>query len=292
MIKRQSHLSEEEIRELIEKSNWWHRFEIVEGITTPGRCKVNPKRFLDNNFDLDDSLSGKRILDVGTRDGVYAFELERRGAEVIAVDIQDPDITGFNAAKKILNSQVQYIQASLYNLHDCIEGTFDIVIYMGVFYHLKNPIEAFEELHRMLKPDGLLMFEGESFLRYSETIDHRVIGSRFLIPILAQSNIPLIMCSPGNFKGKHNWFIPNPACLRIWMDSTGFKVEKMCTSFGTCAEPTNGTGIRGKIKRLVEILRIAWHSKSDTQRAWGIARKIEKEAVKEHPIAKPKKHSS
>ena len=95
----------ESVRQAIGQVRWYLSFEIVPGVITPGITAVDPKSRLEL-FGLPDDLRGARALDIGTWDGPVAFELERRGASVTALDIQDPNLTGFNTAKAILGSHV------------------------------------------------------------------------------------------------------------------------------------------------------------------------------------------
>jgi SAM-dependent methyltransferase len=148
---------------------WFHSFELLPGIVTPGRAPCNPKLGFDHWYKLPASLSGLRALDIGTWDGPWAFELERRGAEVVALDIQDPNSTGFNAAKEILNSKVNYIQAGVYELSRVLSGKFDIICFFGVYYHLKCPVLAFEELHKVLADEGRILIEGECLRNWAPT---------------------------------------------------------------------------------------------------------------------------
>jgi tRNA (mo5U34)-methyltransferase len=68
--------------------------------------------------------------------GRISFELERRGAEVTALDIQDSDLTVFNAVKKIKKSSATYVHCSIYDALPETLGTFDLVLFAGVYYHL------------------------------------------------------------------------------------------------------------------------------------------------------------
>jgi len=90
-------MTKEEIESLIRSRSWLHGFEIAPGITSPGRVRVDAASALDY-YGVPGNLSGRRALDIGARDGPYSFELERRGAEVTALDIRDPDQTGFMRA--------------------------------------------------------------------------------------------------------------------------------------------------------------------------------------------------
>src|SRR5579859_2699392 len=81
--------------------HWHHAMQIYPGVITPGA--YDPSELLPH-LDLPDDCSQARVLDVGARDGFFAFELERRGAAVVAVDPQDPTESGFAVAAKWLGS--------------------------------------------------------------------------------------------------------------------------------------------------------------------------------------------
>jgi 2-polyprenyl-3-methyl-5-hydroxy-6-metoxy-1,4-benzoquinol methylase len=277
-------MTEREIRELMDRCKWYHTFEIRPGIWTPGSVRLDPRAILNECFELPPSLAGQRILEIGTYDGPYAFEMESRGAEVVAVDIQDPDHTGFNTTKKILGSKVEYIRGSVYELSERAPGPFDRVVFMGVYYHLKCPILALEQIHRVLKPGGTLLFEGESFLHYAETLGGRSIRNRLALAWMAHTEIPLTLSYPGRFKESSNWFIPNPASLRGWLEATGFEVDRLTTSFPG-AKVRSMPGFRGRLDRAHEVLHTLFSRKgSQHQRAWGIARRRQTGSVIEHPL--------
>jgi len=223
--------SEQEIRERMARVYWFHRYELVPGIWTPGQSEMPAGPFLDAQG-IGRDLRGSRALDIGTWDGPLAFELERRGASVIALDIQDPDCTGFKIAREILESKVEYVRASVYDLARVSPGPFDLVCFCGVFYHLKNPVLAFEAVSEVLAADGVLVFEGECLRNYAETAEGEPIAGR-LVTDIAQSNLPLMLACPGRFKGASNWSIPNFACLQSWMKGAGLEV----TSHGFDEDP-------------------------------------------------------
>lgn len=198
---------------------WFHAFEVLPGFITPGISSFDPKDTLDS-LGAPKDMTGKKCLDVGTWDGPLAFEMETRGAEVYALDVQDPDCTAFNTAKRLRGSQVQYTQGSVYDIAMLFPGMqFDYITYFGVYYHLKNPIGAFESLSKALQLGGKLYLEGELLINYSETyfgqpstLDNKTLG---------QSTVPLTMCYPGEYKGASNWFVPNLACLKVWLEVAG-----------------------------------------------------------------------
>ncbi|GAK56582.1 methyltransferase type 11 [Candidatus Vecturithrix granuli] len=215
------------IEEKISKVSWYHSYELLPGVITPGICQFNAKSLLDW-LGIPRNLSGKRALDIGTWDGPAAFELEARGAEVVALDIQDPNRTGFNTAKEILQSKVTYIQGSVYELSQLLsgKGSFDIICFFGVFYHLKDPVMAFEEIEKMLAEDGVVLFEGECCLHYAETIEGEPIAQELLESLarLNAAEIPLTLFYSGKYKNDHsNWFIPNVACFDSWLRAAGLE---------------------------------------------------------------------
>lgn len=81
----------------------YHRIEVRPGILTPG---TNDSQTSLARLDLPVDCSGLSVLDIGTRDGFFAFELERRGARVLAVDYAPPAATGFAVAADLLGSKV------------------------------------------------------------------------------------------------------------------------------------------------------------------------------------------
>jgi tRNA (mo5U34)-methyltransferase len=217
-------LSEQEIRERMARVYWFHRYELVPGIMTPGHSEMPAGSFLDAQG-ISRDLRGRRALDIGTWDGPVAFELERRGADVIALDIQDPDHTGFNVAREVLRSRVDYVRASVYDLPRVSPGPFDIVCFCGVFYHLKSPLLAFEAVSQVMAADGQLVFEGECLRTYAETVEGRPLTGG-LVKKIARSELPLMLACPGRYKGAPNWSIPNLACLRSWMQSAGLRIVR------------------------------------------------------------------
>jgi len=102
-------------------------------------------------------------LDIGAWDGYYSFLCESRGARAIAIDLlpqrkRGQSIRGFLTAKKVLNSNVEYILMDLYDI-DSLDAAFDIVLFLGVYYHLKHPLYALEKIYN--KTRELLVLEGE-----------------------------------------------------------------------------------------------------------------------------------
>jgi tRNA (mo5U34)-methyltransferase len=124
--------------------SWWHSIDlgdglVTKGVHTPEELKENYRR-----FNLPEDLSGKRVLDIGCWDGFYSFESEKRGAEVVAVDCWTPE--NFFKAKQALNSKIPFHELSVHEVTPEKLGTFDIIFFLGVLYHLKHPLLALEQI--------------------------------------------------------------------------------------------------------------------------------------------------
>ena len=135
--------------------HWHQRWEVFPGVFVPGGNEVE---FLCKAAQLPIDLNGMRVLDVGAFNGCFSFECERRGArEVVALSLEDPAVTGFDRLKQLLGSKVRYINESVYTLSPRELGTFDVILFFGVLYHLRYPLLAVDRLRGVIV--GLRVFE-------------------------------------------------------------------------------------------------------------------------------------
>ncbi|MDA1311924.1 MAG: DUF1698 domain-containing protein [Acidobacteria bacterium] len=126
------------------QGGWYHSIELPDGQVLQGLLSIEQQKRRLEYFPLPRDLSGKRVLDIGTWDGWYAFEMERRGAEVMAIDnVEQP---AFHVARDRLNSKVEYRVMSVYDISPDAIGRFDIVLFFGVLYHLKHPLLGLEKV--------------------------------------------------------------------------------------------------------------------------------------------------
>jgi SAM-dependent methyltransferase len=223
-----STMTTEEALKLVESHRHWkHSFEIIPGIITPGDWGLTDSAAqLNEIYGVPGDLKGMRALDIGTLDGVHAFELERRGAKVTAIDLQSPDVTGFNIAKKIIGSKVEYIQGSVYELTSILKERYDIILFFGVWYHLKNPVRAFEEVAAALERTGTLYAEGEGLMDYVEVDGAAGVGDvREFASKMGSSDLPISIYYPNKMKGDlWSWYVPNLSCVKAWLETCGMKV--------------------------------------------------------------------
>jgi tRNA (mo5U34)-methyltransferase len=137
--------------------NWYHRIELAPGLVTPGVSDPEIGLRTLDALGLPRDCAGLRVLDVGCRDGFFAFEMERRKARVVGLDYADPTVTGFSIAAEALGSHVEYRVENVYDLSPQRHGLFDLVLFLGVLYHLRNPILALDRV-RSVTPAGALVF--------------------------------------------------------------------------------------------------------------------------------------
>lgn len=126
------------------KDTWFHSIELPDGRVTPGVVSVEALRARIGRYPIPEDLSGKRVLDVGAATGWNSFELERRGAEVVAVDCVD--LQEFRTARELLGSRVEYRILDVDELTPQSLGRFDYVLFFGVAYHLRHPLLGLERI--------------------------------------------------------------------------------------------------------------------------------------------------
>jgi tRNA (mo5U34)-methyltransferase len=150
---------QDDVGEAIANESWYHTIELPDGTATDGRFDHRP---LVRHYGLPDDLSGMRVLDVGTADGFWAFEMERRGAEVFALELprlSDRDFPAaarpliaaqrdtppgrrFQLARAALGSSVELVRMRVYDLDPSALGKFDFVHVGDVLLHLRDPAGA------------------------------------------------------------------------------------------------------------------------------------------------------
>jgi len=202
--------------------HWHHRIPIAPGIVTPGTQSSSEVLQL---LQLPEDCKGMRALDIGVRDGFFSFELERRGAEVLGIDHLGPTLTGFAVASELLDSRVRYEVLNVYDLSPARHGTFDIVLFLGVLYHLRNPLLALDKIRTVCR--GRLWVE-------SQTLDNAFLDSSTgsmvtldeVAPLL--KHVPIMQFYPAselNGDGT-NWWAPNLACLTSMLETSNFVVQR------------------------------------------------------------------
>jgi tRNA (mo5U34)-methyltransferase len=245
------------VLEAIRHYRWFQSFEVVPGVMSPGMFPIRPGQFLDE-IGVPDDLAGSHTLDIGCMEGAIAFELERRGAASCAMDIQDPEDIAFNLVKRLRGSEVIYRRGSVYEVEAIFpKQCFDLIVYKGVYYHLKNPIGALEAIASVTGAGGRLIITGECLISFAVDLDGRTYDPA-LIRRIAESDVPLTLSYAGAIPGHSSstWFVPNVACIRSWLSATGWELERYVLHDAPDARPRPGQRFVGMARRVDTSLRL------------------------------------
>jgi 2-polyprenyl-3-methyl-5-hydroxy-6-metoxy-1,4-benzoquinol methylase len=139
---------------------WFQRIELFPGYYSPGWDDPTANKL--PYYGLPEDLTGMRVLDIGCAEGFFSFEAERRGArEVIGIDSFTDSVRRFNIVKEARQSNATAFLMNVYDLEPKRLGTFDLVLFYGVFYHLKHPQLALERIRSICT--GTLLFQTHVF---------------------------------------------------------------------------------------------------------------------------------
>jgi tRNA (mo5U34)-methyltransferase len=212
---------------------WYHRIELLPGIFTPGTHDSQKGISQLDEIGLPRDCKGLRVLDIGCRDGFFAFEMEKRGAaEVVGVDYVVPEGTGFSIASRILDSRVQYIVSNVYDLSPEKLGTFDVVLFLGVLYHLRNPMLALDRIRTIMKDGGKLLVETRVIDDAVRLPDGTMQPMAVAAPKLADAPIMQFYPRDELNKDETNKWAPNLSCLKYMVEEAEFRVDATAGPIG------------------------------------------------------------
>lgn len=180
--------------------NWWHRILMPDGQYTPGVVNHGPdgEDWPTTRFGMPKDLTGKTVLDIGCRDGFFAFEAERRNGLVTAGDLIKSD--GFKYAKHVLKSHVTWTDIDIEKFQSFMQ--YDVVLFYGVLYHLKSPLRGLENVFEYTREGGICLLE---------------------TAITTINDIPMLEYMPRNEGDVTNFFRPNEKWVRTATAEIGFK---------------------------------------------------------------------
>ena len=233
---------------MAERRSWYHTIDLPGRGPTPGYFDT---RQAPQHVPWPARLAGARCLDVGTFDGFWAFEMERRGAgEVVACDIDDPALIdwaydhrrsgpvavgewgsgrgpGFAEAAAALGSRAQWVARSVYDLDPARDGTFDVVLCGALLLHLRDPVRALEAMRGVCRGSLVLVEAVDPYLE------------------LAARGVPAARLRPE----ADEWWRVNSAGLCQLADTAGFRVVTVGRRFlvprGPSAPAAHGLSLLG-----------------------------------------------
>ncbi len=182
---------------------------------------------------IPEDLSGWNVLDIGCNAGFYSFEMKRRGAaRVLGVDHDPEYLAQARFAGESLGLDVEFRELDVHNI-DHIDERFDLVIFMGIFYHLRHPLYVLEKVARLTRK--ILLFQTME-RGPQEVLD---VPEDFPITergVFSDERFPRMHFIENRFAGDPtNWWIPNPAASQAMLRSAGMRiVDHPCYEVYVC----------------------------------------------------------
>jgi tRNA (mo5U34)-methyltransferase len=210
-------MSLSEISNRVAAHRWFHTIDLGSAGVTAG-IDDSPQRLA--RLQLPQSLDGLTVLDIGAWDGFFSFECERRGAaRVVATDSYSwhgsgwGTKAGFQLARDVLGSRVEDVDIDVMDISPERVGTFDVVLFLGVLYHLAHPLLALEKVAAVTRGTAIV-----------ETVVDLVGLSR-----------PAVAFYPGReLNGDPtNWWGPNPSAVIGMLSTVGFQQTRLVTELPT-----------------------------------------------------------
>jgi tRNA (mo5U34)-methyltransferase len=170
---------------------------------------------------IPSDLRGKTVLDIGCNGGFYSIEMKRRGASrVVAIDSDSRYLKQAEFAAEVCDVEIDFRQMDVYDVAG-LQEQFDLVLFMGVLYHLRHPLLALDLLYKYVVRDQLVF---QSLVRGSSHITPLSENYPFNETAIFQSDgYPLMHFVENCYADDPtNWWIPNRACVEAMLRSSGF----------------------------------------------------------------------
>jgi tRNA (mo5U34)-methyltransferase len=219
-------LTADEIRSRIDALGpWFHNLDLHGVPTAPSHFlgdypSVKWRHFAEV---VPKSLKGKTVLDIGCNAGFYSMEMKRRGADrVLGLDSRDEYLKQARFAADVNGLDVEFRNLSVYDVGK-LGATFDLVIFMGVLYHLRHPLLALDLIYEHVAGDMLLF---QSMQRGSDRAPEFERDYDFWITEqFASDDYPKMHFVEHRYAGDPtNWWIPNRSCVEAMLRSSGFVI--------------------------------------------------------------------
>jgi len=219
-------LSQEQIRRRVsELGQWFHNLDLGGVKTAPDHFlgdypSVKWQRFASA---IPNDLSGQSVLDVGCNAGFYSIQMKRRGADrVVGIDTDEQYLDQARFAAKVSGVEIEFRNLSVYRVAELHEK-FDLVLFMGVLYHLRHPLLALDLLHEFAVGDLLV---AQSMLRgSSESLDVPADFPFWQGELFESEEFPRMYFIEQRYANDPtNWWIPNRAGFEAMLRSAGFGI--------------------------------------------------------------------
>ena len=191
---------------------WFHNLDLKGVRTAPDHFLYDYPNLKWQRFAgaLPADLSGKSVLDIGCNAGFYSMQMKRRGAErVVGIDVEPKYLAQARFAADIEQLEIEFRQVSAYDVA-ALGERFDIVLFLGVLYHLRHPLLALDLIREHVADDMLVL---QSMQR----------GGNAVLPLEPDYDFwdQEMFAAPGD---PTNWWAPNRACTEAMLRSAGFEI--------------------------------------------------------------------
>jgi len=212
-------------RRAAELGPWFHNLDLGGVRTAPDHFLGDYPAIKWRNFAhaIPADLSGKTVLDIGCNGGFYSIEMARRGAaRVLGIDSDEDYLAQARFAAEVTGHRIEFRQLSVYDVA-AIGERFDLVIFMGVLYHLRHPLLALDLIHEHVARD-LLVFQ--SMQRgASEVSELREDYDFTEADVFDDPGWPKLHFVERRYAhDQTNWWVPNRACAEAMLRSSGFAI--------------------------------------------------------------------
>jgi tRNA (mo5U34)-methyltransferase len=213
-------------RRVRELGPWFHNLQLNGVATAPDHFlgdypSVKWQRFAHA---LPEDLSGKSVLDIGCNAGFYAIEMKQRGAaRVVGIDEDERYLAQARLAAEVYDADIEIMKLSVYDVEK-LGARFDLVLFMGVFYHLRHPLLALDLIRAHVVRD---LFVFQAMLRGSTEVEPLADNYPFTEEeIFDRPGFPRMHFVEKAYSGdRTNWWIPNRACAEALLRSAGFAIQ-------------------------------------------------------------------
>ena len=207
---------------------WFHNLSLQGVQTAPDHFLGDYPSTKWHSFQdaLPKDLAGMTVLDIGCNAGFYSIEMKRRGASrVLGIDHDEQYLEQARFAAQVLDLNIAFEHMSVYDLPKLGES-FDLVLFMGVFYHLRYPLLALDLLRQYVAKDWFIF---QSMLRGSRTRPHIEPDYPFWErAVFDQPGFPKMHFIENSYSNDPtNWWIPNRSCAEAVLRSAGFRIESV-----------------------------------------------------------------
>jgi tRNA (mo5U34)-methyltransferase len=205
---------------------WFHNLDL-EGVPTAPRHFLGDyprQKFARFASAIPEDLTGKTVLDIGCNAGFYSMEMKRRGAaRVVGIDTDDTYLAQARFAARVTGIDIELRNLNVYEVGKLGEK-FDIVLFMGVLYHLRHPLLALDIIHDRVVDDTMVF---QSMQRGSNLLDAVEPDYPFSETVVFERpGFPKLHFIEKKYADDPtNWWVPNRACVEAMLRSSGFRIE-------------------------------------------------------------------